>query len=254
MDYEGRPLSAICFQIGEALCLDTPGVFFEAGAYDGVTQSNTYRLEKERHWRGLLVEPSPKFSELVTNRSNENTFLHAALTESQDERNLAGLFNGTLTDTADPSLVDFFLRTNRPASLFEAARRLVRDIRRWLHGFEKSRAKKISEVPGVTLAKAIADSSYSRIDLMSIDVEGMELSVLYGHDWVVRPRVIIIETRSRDSLEIIEILTSHGYQLIGSHRPGEKRKESDYLDFSNLFWVDSVDLEATSATRQALGI
>ena len=36
-----------------------PGTFVEAGAHDGLTQSNTLLLERIRDWRGLLIEPSP---------------------------------------------------------------------------------------------------------------------------------------------------------------------------------------------------
>ena len=35
------------------------GFFIEAGANDGVTQSNTLFFERHRGWRGLLVEPIP---------------------------------------------------------------------------------------------------------------------------------------------------------------------------------------------------
>ena len=38
------------------------GVFIEAGANDGVRQSNTYFLEKKRGWTGLLVEPVPELA------------------------------------------------------------------------------------------------------------------------------------------------------------------------------------------------
>ncbi len=34
--------------------------FIEIGAYDGITGSNTYLLEKDFNWNGLLVEPSRK--------------------------------------------------------------------------------------------------------------------------------------------------------------------------------------------------
>ena len=34
------------------------GFFIEAGAHDGVNQSNTYLIEKVLGWNGLLVEPN----------------------------------------------------------------------------------------------------------------------------------------------------------------------------------------------------
>ena len=37
----------------------TNGVFVEVGALDGVSGSNTYFFEKERNWRGILIEPNP---------------------------------------------------------------------------------------------------------------------------------------------------------------------------------------------------
>ena len=33
------------------------GFFVEAGAWDGITSSNTYFFEKELGWDGLLIEP-----------------------------------------------------------------------------------------------------------------------------------------------------------------------------------------------------
>ena len=36
-----------------------PGVFFEAGAFDGYRFSNTYFLERFQGWRGVLVEAMP---------------------------------------------------------------------------------------------------------------------------------------------------------------------------------------------------
>lgn len=45
------------------------GYFLEAGAYDGVKNSNTYRLEKEYGWNGICVEPSRAYAALVRNRN-----------------------------------------------------------------------------------------------------------------------------------------------------------------------------------------
>lgn len=45
----------------------TPGYYVEAGAHDGVGDSQTYRLEK-RGWGGICVEPSRAYQGLVRSR------------------------------------------------------------------------------------------------------------------------------------------------------------------------------------------
>ena len=34
------------------------GFYIDIGAYDGITQSNTFFYEKYKNWRGVLIEPS----------------------------------------------------------------------------------------------------------------------------------------------------------------------------------------------------
>ena len=69
------------------------GVYIEAGAYDGVFQSNTIRLEQERGWSGVLVEPSMvAFNKCIKNRSNNNIAINACL--------VSNLYNqGTISGT-----------------------------------------------------------------------------------------------------------------------------------------------------------
>ena len=49
------------------------GFFIELGAYDGVTQSNTLFYEKNKGWRGILIEPSKDIYKICKkNRSIKN--------------------------------------------------------------------------------------------------------------------------------------------------------------------------------------
>jgi FkbM family methyltransferase len=47
--------------VAECLDFKHDGFFLDFGAFDGVTISNTYALEKDLGWRGICVEPNPRY-------------------------------------------------------------------------------------------------------------------------------------------------------------------------------------------------
>ena len=47
--------------VAECLQFKRDGFFLDFGAFDGETISNTYALEKELGWRGICVEPNPRY-------------------------------------------------------------------------------------------------------------------------------------------------------------------------------------------------
>ena len=55
------------------------GTFVEAGANDGIRQSNTYYLEKVLGWKGVLVEPMPELASLCSQRRPGSIVVNAAL-------------------------------------------------------------------------------------------------------------------------------------------------------------------------------
>ena len=61
------------------------GFFFEVGALDGITYSNTLGLELLRNWTGILVEPDPRsFAKLLT--LNRNAYaINACLSKNRSE-------------------------------------------------------------------------------------------------------------------------------------------------------------------------
>ena len=54
------------------------GFYIEIGANDGVRQSNTLYFEKFKNWRGILVEPSKRYNNLIKNRKKKNYFFNVA--------------------------------------------------------------------------------------------------------------------------------------------------------------------------------
>ena len=51
------------------------GFYCEVGAFDGVTFSNTYYLEKELNWTGILCEPNTKFHTSIQAKRSKNIFI-----------------------------------------------------------------------------------------------------------------------------------------------------------------------------------
>lgn len=136
------------------------GVFVEAGANDGVTQSNTWFYEQYRGWSGLLVEPVPYLAALAT-AARRAPVANVAL--GPVDGGVIQLFESDLTTTTISERSE--TETN------------------------------VIEVPVRALSSLLDEYDISHIDLFSLDVEGFELDVLSGLDFSRHsPRAILVET------------------------------------------------------------
>ena len=62
-------LNQLDLKLIDAINPSEGGFYVELGANDGVSQSNTYILQKQFKWKGVLIEPSPiKYIECLRNR------------------------------------------------------------------------------------------------------------------------------------------------------------------------------------------
>lgn len=177
------------------------GYFVELGANDGVTQSNTYWLERERGWRGLLVEPAlNRYFDLRRNRSPENDFACAACVPFGYVDQFVAMHYGNLmsrareldSDLADPE--QHFVRAQLSLSeeeesvVFGALARPLQDL------LDNADAPRV-------------------VDFLSLDVEGSELAVLQGIDHKrTRFRFMLIECRDLSPLSAY--LEGHGYRYL----------------------------------------
>ena len=174
------------------------GYFIEAGANDGVRQSNTYFLEKRRGWTGLLVEPVPRLAKKCTKNRRRSVVAQVVLVSpEQSGANIKIIDLDLMTLVADQSagLID-------PNSHIQ----LAEDV-------QGITAAEIM-VRGVSLSELLEEHGNPKVTLFSLDVEGFEVDVLRGLDLSRhRPDFILVETRGIS--QVTQILSSH-YDLIAT--------------------------------------
>ena len=162
----------------------TRGFFVELGANDGLRQSNTAFFEFSRGWRGVLVEPSPTgFRSCQIHRPNSRSFHAACVSPDYPHDSIEGDFTGNLMSSVDGK------RLGSPTCI---------------------------KVPAKTLTSILESASApATFDLLSLDTEGYELSVLEGLDLNrFRPRYMVIEIYTWDYEKICSYLATQGYEMV----------------------------------------
>jgi len=167
------------------------GIFLEAGANDGIFQSYTCRLEKERNWSGVLVEPSMNaFTACVANRPRSRV-LNCALTDANVDH-IVGDFDGNPMSSVDGR------RLKRSPQISVKAMSLTNVFKAYLKD--------------------------KTLDLMSIDVENYELNVLRSLDYsLFRPRFILVEVYTPSFYDVVGFLLSNNYGLVSNITNFNKR-------------------------------
>ncbi len=184
------------------------GFFVEAGAADGVRESNTYFLERIRGWEGVLVEPIPSLSRRCAKERPRSRVFQCALVSEAHEGSTVEMFDGHLMSLVRGSLGD-------PA---EEARRLEAAAH-W-HGANG----RVLEVPARTLSSILDEVGVERIDFFSLDVEGYELEVLRGLDLRRhRPAFILVESLDAESGRAVDRhLRAAGYAAADRLSPRDR--------------------------------
>jgi FkbM family methyltransferase len=159
------------------------GSFVEVGAFDGDTYSNTSCLA-DLGWRGLYVEPLPKFAEICRWRHRNNPAVTVAecavgVAPGRRQIHVAHAFSSFHADMIDRAKAVF--RTLRPDET--------------LLPFETVFAGGTLEVEVVRLDALLARHGFAPgFDVLVVDVEGDEADVFASFDlarW--RPRLMIVE-------------------------------------------------------------
>jgi FkbM family methyltransferase len=178
------------------------GFFIEAGANDGLSQSNTALYEFEYGWKGLLVEPNPKKCfECKKRRINSIVENYALVSDNYTDDYIEGNFDET--------------------GYSESLTSLVYDKGDWCDSHLQIHKEQIKNnlirVPAITLNKLLEKHNVDRVDFISLDVEGYEISVLNGFDLdKYNPKYFLIETTNLENRKksIIEYMEERDYTVI----------------------------------------
>ena len=183
-------------QYGEDLVIDavlgcpTTGIFVDIGANDPVTLNNTKRFSL-RGWTGINVEPNPVLFGRLAADCPADVNVCAGVGSSAGELPFFLVDPDTLSSfdehTAHQNLLDY------PGS------EIIETI----------------PVPIVSLDKLFGDNleSGTRIDFLSVDVEGLEIEVLSSNDWDAwRPYLLLVEANRYEG-PVIQYLRAADYEF-----------------------------------------
>ena len=171
------------------------GSYIDVGACHPVDFNNTFYFY-DKGWRGVCVEPNPDLIPTFSQHRQEDIFLSCAI--------------------GDRTEVKFLHRFTNPQWNTFDERRISKIQRRYegrvtYLGSMEIKVKRLKDI--------IDELNIFSLDLLSVDVEGFEISVFRGMDFnSVRPKLIVfesilpIETAADD--EVVKFLTSHQYRLV----------------------------------------
>ena len=163
------------------------GFFVEFGATDGIQLSNTWLLEKEFSWKGILAEPARRYHKAV--RQNRAAHIEESCIWHTTGEYLWFDERGELSGIAGSSCT------------------------------EKSFPKKVAglryQVPSISVNDLLGKYNAPRsIDYLSVDTEGTEYEILASIDFNSYDiQIITVEHNFETQREAIhELLTRHGYK------------------------------------------
>ena len=166
------------------------GFFLDVGCGHPIQDSNTYYLEKHLGWSGIGVDALPEFA-----RKWRRT------------RPASKFFNFLVTDHADT--LDRFYRAELRVRDISSAEKPV-----LAPGGRPVKSEEI-RVPTTTLTRLLDQNRVSKLDFLSMDIEGAEPLALAGFE-IERfpPQLVCIEAKPRNREKILKYFAEHRYSRI----------------------------------------
>lgn len=188
MKHSSFALNELDLKLAEWLGNERCGFFIEAGANDGLAQSNTLYFERYLGWRGLLVEPIPALARACRRNRPKAIVENTALVPFGFDRdtiemrycNLMSMVKGGMRSAAE--------ERDHIAAGSEVQQVTSYDI----------------TVPARPLQSILDQHRIEQANLFVLDVEGFESKVLQGIDFDrFVAHNLLVEARYRDDIEAV---------------------------------------------------
>ena len=167
------------------------GFFVEFGACDGIDLSNTYILEKEMGWQGILAEPAISFHHNLSKNRSCGIDKRCVWSESDKDvlfKEVEGTGLSTISNFVDSGSLKYLRKK----------------------GVEYN-------VKTVSLVELLRDhGAPEEIDYLSIDTEGSELEILENFDFnQYKIKIITVEHNySNTRNKMRDLLVGNGYKRV----------------------------------------
>lgn len=187
------------------------GLFIEAGAFDGVLDSNTLFFYLNKNWRGINVEPLPNIFDHLNRNRPEDVNLNVALSDHDG--------SGIFTQAIDKNFSLYGGHFGNGSLKHQPEH--LQELRNRGCSLE---TYKVQMIDLVTLFNLHISA---QPDLFILDIEGHEMTVLTRLKQVsnhLHPKVFGIEKGHSGREKIIEIMMENDYSL-------------DYEDSINLLFL-----------------
>jgi FkbM family methyltransferase len=171
-----------------------PGYFIDIGAFHPIVHSNTYLLYTEG-WRGLNIEPNPEYIEEFKTQRPDDVTINAAISGEPAKLTYHRFSNGLLNGFYGPDIVAIHVANGQT----------------YLGSVE---------IDCISVAELLTHVKTADIDLLNIDIESMELTVLSAWDWTNRrPKIICVEIHADTIPNVLQsnvssLLMTQGYLLV----------------------------------------
>jgi FkbM family methyltransferase len=214
----------------------TNGFFVDVGAAWPIENSNTYYLENHLGWTGIAIDALPEYGPSWAVSRPRSRFYSFFVTDHSDTTET--FYRSALTGVSSYQK--------------EQAQGPSGDV-----AFEEM------QVPSITLNSLLEKNGVTRVDFLSMDIEGAELMALAGFDIDrFRPDLVCIEAKPANRQGLLDYFAGHGYQRIERYvaydetnyyfEPKEALVHDPYHEPPPIAQGGSLDLLARSALALAL--